>query len=359
MIKTSVLGWFAVVVVCGSHGLQNVYILTDGLAGFNERGLKTVSLRSAPLLPEAAAALTRWRECFPARVAPDPQAPEQQGGFTELTLAGLVTTDWLARNYRHGNVRIIDLRSHPEYTSGHIPGSLRLDLESPRGVIGSVPSMLMPGGMIGEHLSLMGIRPGAVVVLVSDEKLRDATLVAIALERVSHDRYLILDGGFGECAAEERSTDTALPSVAALEFPVDRFAGHFTVDHQAVLRHMKKRSAVIIDARAAEYYTGAKSDEARAGHIPGALSRPYTKDVLATEKYKAFKPIDELQQAYSRLIPSRDATVIAHRRTGHQASQMFFVFKRLLGCRNVLWYDAGWTEWAARPELPVRTGEVP
>jgi thiosulfate/3-mercaptopyruvate sulfurtransferase len=99
---------------------------------------------------------------------------------------------------------------------------------------------------------------------------------------------------------------------------------------------------VIIDVRPAEYYSGTKSDEARAGHIPGALSRPYTEDVLASGTYKAFKPIDELRQAYGQLIPSRDATVIVHCRTGHQASQAFFVLKRLLGYQNVLWYDAGW-----------------
>jgi thiosulfate/3-mercaptopyruvate sulfurtransferase len=219
--------------------------------------------------------------------------------------------------------------------------------------------MLMPASMIGEHLSLMGIRPMEVVVLVSGDKLQDATLVAMALERVGHNRYLILDGGFGKWLAEERPTDTALPSVAASEFPVDRSADHFTVDYQAVLQHMEKRSAVIVDVRPAEYYTGAKSDEARAGHIPGALSRPYTEDVLASEKYKSFKPIDELRQAYSELIPSRDAMVIVHCRTGHQASQTFFVLKWLLGYRSVLWYDAGWTEWAARPELPVRRGATP
>jgi 3-mercaptopyruvate sulfurtransferase SseA len=29
------------------------------------------------------------------------------------------------------------------------------------------------------------------------------------------------------------------------------------------------------------------------------------------------------------------------------------VLKRLLGYKNVYYYDAGWTEWAARQELPV------
>jgi thiosulfate/3-mercaptopyruvate sulfurtransferase len=40
-------------------------------------------------------------------------------------------------------------------------------------------------------------------------------------------------------------------------------------------------------------------------------------------------------------------------RSGHQASQTYFVLTRLLGYTHVRWYDAGWTEWAARPEWPV------
>ncbi len=51
--------------------------------------------------------------------------------------------------------------------------------------------------------------------------------------------------------------------------------------------------------------------------------------------------------------------MIVHCRTGHQASQTFFVLKRLLGYSNVLFYDGGWSEWAARPELPIETGPIP
>ncbi|MCF8077577.1 MAG: hypothetical protein K9L23_20950 [Desulfotignum sp.] len=51
--------------------------------------------------------------------------------------------------------------------------------------------------------------------------------------------------------------------------------------------------------------------------------------------------------------------MIVHCRTGHQASQTFFVLKHLLGYEQILWYDAGWTQWAALPELPVKTGEAP
>ena len=66
-----------------------------------------------------------------------------------------------------------------------------------------------------------------------------------------------------------------------------------------------------------------------------------------------FKPVNELAGAYAKIIPTRETPVIVHCRTGHQASQTFFVLKRLLGYKNVYYYDAGWTEWAARQELPV------
>jgi thiosulfate/3-mercaptopyruvate sulfurtransferase len=45
-------------------GFQNVYMLTDGLAGFIERCLKPVSLRNEPLPPEAVTKVQKWREYF-------------------------------------------------------------------------------------------------------------------------------------------------------------------------------------------------------------------------------------------------------------------------------------------------------
>jgi thiosulfate/3-mercaptopyruvate sulfurtransferase len=65
------------------------------------------------------------------------------------------------------------------------------------------------------------------------------------------------------------------------------------------------------------------------------------------------KTAEELAEAYASLVPNKQTTMIIHCRTGHQASQTFFVMKYLLGYEKVFWYDAGWSEWAARTELPV------
>lgn len=335
------------------QGYQNVLILTDGLQGFRDRCLKPVSLRAEPLAPAAAARVNAWRAFFedaPGPSATSPASPAPAAG------PQAVTTDWLATRMTNPGVLVLDLRPQPEYNTSHIPGSFSLNVESLRGNIGGVPSMLLPAPMLASQFSLLGLLPDMRVILVTGDKFHDATLAGMALERLGHRNYAVLDGGFARWVAESRPVDAALPVATGSRYPVAASEDGFTVDRQYVQAALGKPGKVILDVRPADYFAGKKSDEARAGHIPGAVNRPYTQDLAVGPDGKPvalFKPAAELAAEYAKLIPSKDTEVIVHCRTGHQASQTWFVLKHLLGYPNVRWYDAGWTEWAARPELPV------
>ncbi len=336
-------------------GFANTYMLTDGLQGFIDRCLKPVSLRMEPLSAQQAARINAWRQYFygePAAKADQPAALPISKPVPP-TLPGLVEPAWLAENLGKPDIRIIDVRPQPQYNTSHIPESVCVSMEHFRGVIRGMSAMLLPADMLARHMSLMGIRPTDTIVIVPDDKPRDATLVAIAIARLGHPRYGILNGGFARWQAEKLPLTTRILEMAESQYPVPASPDAFTMRYKQVLEHVKKGDAVIIDVRPAEYYTGKKVDEARGGHIPGAINRPFTEDVTKIGKVTMFKPTEELAKSYSKLIPSKDATVIVHCRTGHQASQEYFILKNLLGYKNVFWYDPGWIEWAARPELPA------
>ena len=71
--------------------------------------------------------------------------------------------------------------------------------------------MLLPADLIAGHLGLLGITPETTVVIMPSDKLQDATLVGIALERVGHLRYAILDGGWEKWGQSSGRSIPAFP----------------------------------------------------------------------------------------------------------------------------------------------------
>jgi len=332
-------------------GFRNVFQLTDGLQGFLDTCLRPVSLHDGPVSPALAAKIRAWREFF---LSTPVASPAKTSILTSAEpLPAEVETGWLAQKLGREDLKLIDLRSQPEYNGGHILGAQSLNIESLRGNVNGLPSMLLPARLLAEHFSLLGLRPDDSIVVIWGDKIQDATLFGLACERLGHQRYAILRGGYSKWLSEKRPQDTRLPIVTATRYPVPEKSDDFTVGAKDVLAAIGKPGTVILDVRPADFFTGKKRDEARGGHVPGAFNRSFSDDVTKGEQFSTLKPVPELAEAYSRLIPMKGSPVIVHCRTGHQASQTYFVLTRLLGYTRVRWYDAGWTEWAARSELPV------
>lgn len=347
-------------------GYGNAYLLTDGLQGFLDRVLKPVSLRDYVLSADEAARVNAWRGFFLAEAAgpSEGEVPVQPVSAPATAAAvkqsaqpraadqasRLVSPAWLAERLQKPGLRIIDVRGQSDYNTSHIPGSVRMDPESFRGAVDGVSSRLLPAELIAMHLELLGVRPDDTVVIAPGEKFRDATLVSMAMERVGHRDWVILDGGFDRWVAERLPVGNALPQIARTNYPIAAATDEFIAGRQDILPRIGDGQTVLLDVRPAEYFTGEKSDEARAGHIPGAVNRPYKNDL---NEDGTLKPVEDLAAAYAKLIPAKQTPVVINCRTGHQASQTYFVLRELLGYENVRWYDGSWTDWSPRTELPV------
>ncbi len=90
----------------------------------------------------------------------------------------------------------------------------------------------------------------------------------------------------------------------------------------------------------------------RGGHIPGALSIPWSRAVNPDDG--TFKDAAELRKIYqedNHLKP--EDNVIAYCRIGERSSHTWFVLHYLLGFRKVRNYDGSWTEWGNLVGVPI------
>ena len=349
-------------------GFSNVFVLTDGLVGFWRDCLTPPSLGEWPLDEQTAKALyaeyVKRKAYFidqapvaaaatSAEPRPDAAVAETVPAMPEPGLAQhLVSTEWLASMADDGKPKILDVRPKGSaYTTAHIPGAVYLSCESLRSTINGIPAMVIPADEIAMQLGRIGMKRNDTVVLYSDN-LRDATLVSMALARVGHPEYAVLHGGLNKWVAEQRPVTSDIPTPTAVTYKPVKGADTFTVDIGDVKAVIDDGKTVILDVRPADYFAGKKSDEARAGHIPGAVNREYTLDLVPGREL--WQSDDRLKGAYASLGITAETPVIVHCRTGHQASQTYFLLKHLLGLRNVRWFDASWSAWAARKDLPVQ-----
>jgi thiosulfate/3-mercaptopyruvate sulfurtransferase len=293
-------------------------------------------MRNTIFLCVLAAATFSGTTLTVAQVATDPEP---------LTAPAVVSTDWVAKHINDPGVIVLDTRSDLlRYTAGHLPGAVYLNIESLRATIDGVPAMLLPADDLARRFGAMGIARDSLVIIYGGENNAEPTYVAVALDRLGHRTYAIMEGGYAKWATEGRETTRALPSVTPAHYSPSNATGAFIADLSLVRAAVGDRGTTYIDARPPARFAEAC--------VPGAIDHAATSDLIGGDA-PVWKSKSELEAAYKAHGLTPESRVIVGCTTGRAASHAYFTLRHVLGYKNVKWYDGSMTEWLGHPDLPV------
>lgn len=264
----------------------------------------------------------------------------------------LVSTEWLAAHLGRRELVLLHAGTAADYAQGHIPGAQLVELAdiSVTGEDG-LRVELAPAERLTETLRRLGVAEDSrIVVYAGGAPLQVATRVYFTLDYLGlGDRTALLDGGLAAWQGEGRPLSQSAVAVAAGDF-TPRPSPERVVDAGWLRLHELSRSFTLLDARAPEFYSGAKAAASRAGHIPGARNLPIATLLNAQGKFHSREELAALLEAAGA---RRDAPVVVYCNVGMQATALYFA-ARYLGY-DVRLYDGSFEDWSRRAGYPVAT----
>lgn len=278
----------------------------------------------------------------------------------------LVDAETLAAALGDPRLRLVDARfalmepaaGRAAYAQSHLPGAVHADLNedlSDLGKTGEGRHPLPDDARFARRLGEWGIAPDHQVVVydAADGSMAAARLWWL-LKLLGHARVAVLDGGLAAWRAAGGAETAAIPDVPAAPAYPARFDARQCVGADDVLARLGEDSGWLFDARAPERFRGeVEPIDPVAGHVPGALNRPFA----ANLRDGRFKPADELRAELSALLGDRHAAdSVLMCGSGVTACHLLLAFEHA-GLRGARVYPGSWSGWIADPSRPVARGD--
>ena len=265
----------------------------------------------------------------------------------------LVEAGWLREHLGDHDLRVVDFRwyllrrnGRDEYLAGHIPGAAFVDLDEVTGS-GAGRHPLPTAEQFERAMRKAGVGSHTKVVVYDDTGGSTAARLWFLLGLFGHRAQAVLNGGL---QAWGGPLDTDPPVVAPGDFKAQEPDRSRILDFEAV---RALRGVPLIDARAGERYRGEKEPiDPKAGHIPGALSAPFTESLEADGR---FKTPDELRKRYEGLGADRGAVFYCG--SGVNATHHLLAME-VAGLPGARLYAGSWSDWSSR-DAPIATGSEP
>jgi thiosulfate/3-mercaptopyruvate sulfurtransferase len=257
-----------------------------------------------------------------------------------------------------------------QYRKAHLPGAVYAHLDTAL----SDPGVVEPDGTHRPHadaasggrhplpsrekfamwLSSVGFSNDMQAVVYDRQGANYCGRLWWMLKWAGHEAVAVLDGGLQAWqAAGGEVSDGAEPA---------HFQSNFTlgeprvrlVTAEEVEGALGTTGQTLVDARAAPRFRGEVEPlDPVAGHIPGALNRPFGLNFGPDGR---FKPAAQLRAEFEQLLQGREpATVVHHCGSGVSAVPNVLAME-IAGLGRTGLYAGSWSEWCRDPSRPVEKG---
>ncbi|MBA3059738.1 MAG: sulfurtransferase [Gammaproteobacteria bacterium] len=241
-----------------------------------------------------------------------------------------------------------------QYLQAHIPGAVRADLD--RHLSAKSAADAASGGRhplpsresFAAWLGSIGFGKRMQAVVYDRQGANYCGRLWWLLKWVGHESVAVLDGGWQAWLASGGAAQSG-PEAASTYGSNYTLAPALTefVTTENVANQLGRPSQTLIDARGESRFRGEVEPlDPVAGHIPGALNRPFSLNLDANGQ---FKPAAQLRAEFDALLAGRDpATVVHHCGSGVSAVPNLIAME-VAGLGRCALYAGSWSEWCSDP----------
>lgn len=247
-----------------------------------------------------------------------------------------------------------------QFEEQHMAGALFADINTDLAT--HDPALAVNGGRhplptrehFAQFLSQCGIDAQTQVVVYDRQAMNYCGRLWWMLKWCGHDAVAVLDGGLQAWVA-------AGGAVAAGPATAVKPASFVLRESLVVLKLTAEVSAAlgqpaqtIVDARAPARYKGETEPfDPVAGHIPGALNRPFNSNFTADGFMKS---PEVLKAEFEALLNGRDANTVVHHCGSGISAVPNVLAMEIAGLGRPALYAGSWSDWCNTPGLPCAQG---
>ena len=251
---------------------------------------------------------------------------------------------------------VFDCRSHlgnltqgkKDFDVGHIPGAQHADLDqhlaAAPGIGGRHP--LPEREVLADQFQRWGINPATRIICYDQNNGAFAARLWWLCRWLGHDEVFVLDGGLDGWIQQGHPVSTVQST-----FPQGHFALKPELTNICHVADVLGSSNTLLDARDSARYRGEiEPIDPVAGHIPGAISVPFSDNI--SEGY--FKPASVLKQRFENLDLASDSPLVCYCGSGVTAIHNVLALL-IAGYPEPALYAGSWSEWITDPDRPIET----